>query len=346
MQNTVNRFDIAIDTGKALTKSYYRKQEEDGKLVGICDKFPSAIGMANINTTGDRVKPFSTSLLEHSYYVGIPGLCNITPTEDNEKNGTGNTGNESGNHDREIVTLCAAQAICRAMRDLGIRNAYVNVAIGMPITEFSMCKDHRRYFESILPANKPIDCTMDGVRYMFIIRKHIVCPETLSAFINNDGGSYGNTILVDIGGNNVQFICYSDGHINYDNNKTTTVKGGANNLIRRVSEQMVIKQVEPVGSYSEIMHWIIDPKSIKFGDKWKERFSEIVTSEKIAYLNRVNDVFNTVSGKYKDEILRGYKVCYTGGGSVLLKNEIKSIKGAIIFSGGEYANVKGFYEML
>ena len=46
----------------------------------------------------------------------------------------------------------------------------------------------------------------------------------------------------------------------------------------------------------------------------------------------------------KEEIIRGYAVCYTGGGSILFKNEIKT-NGGIVSDGREYVNVMGFFKM-
>ena len=59
---------------------------------------------------------------------------------------------------------------------------------------------------------------------------------------------------------------------------------------------------------------------------------------------RISRNFDTVNGNYMDEIIRGYAVCYTGGGSILFKNEIKA-SGGIVSDGREYANVMGFFKM-
>ncbi len=111
-------------------------------------------------------------------------------------------------------------------------------------------------------------------------------------------------ILVDIGGNNIQYVCSTNGVINFDREKTFTAKGGVNTFARRIHTMMEQNQIEPVGSVVEITGWLADPKSIP----------------------------------------KGYAVCYTGGGSILFKNEIKA-SGGIVSDGKEYANVMGFFKM-
>ena len=333
---------IAIDTGKALIKSTFKGP--DGQMV--MNKFPATIGIADGNNTFNKVKPFKCSLLGRDYYMNAPGLCNITTTNDNQKNGTGrSTG--AGNHDREIVTLGACLSIVLAMKAWGVYSAVIDAALGMPVTEYIGAQNHDAYFKSILPIGIPIRCTYEGIRYDFRINKSGVFPETLAAFYANKGNDMGNIIVVDIGGNNIQFVCSNNGNIDFNPTKTFTDKGGVNSFVRRLSLLMKQNQIEPVGSFTEIMGWLMNPKSIPatFGDDWKNRFTDLVKAEKAAYFAAINEYFNPINGNYAEEMRRGYMVCYTGGGSILLKNEIRADKKASLFDGGEFANVTGFYKL-
>ncbi len=337
------KLKIAIDTGKALTKSLYK----DATGREICDKFPSAIGIVSGNVSFNKEKPFRCSLLPGEYYIDAPRLCNITTTNDNEKNGAGQS-ISADNHDREIVTLGACLSIVKAMKALDTQYAIVDVAIGMPITEYLSNKDKGQYFQSILPVGKPVRCSYGGNTYIFTVNRFKVCPETLSAFVANSGNEKGNLILVDIGGNNIQFICSNGGNIDFDPTKTFTDKGGVNSFVRKLAVLMKQKQIEPVGAFNEIMGWLEKPKTIpaSFGDAWKDRFTDLGKSQKAAYYATINKAFDPIHGIYSDEISRGYKIYYTGGGSLLLKDEIKADPAAQVFDGGEYANVKGFYKLL
>ncbi len=329
MGNEAITLNIGIDTGKGFTKSFYEKRGEDGKKFGVTNKFPSAIGIPNANRTYDKVHPLSVSFLKEDFYVGIPELCPITPTEDNEKNGEGNTKGESYNHDGEIVSLCACRAICDALKGIGERRANVNVAIGMPISEYNLKKDKREYFETFLPIGTPISCTYDGVRYDFTVRNWKVCPETFAAFSSDNYKDYGNLVLVDIGGNNRQYIVFADGRVNTDSTKTMTDKGGVNKLVKRIYDEAVTQQLEPAPrSLTEVQSWMLNIKNISFkpSEMFLRKFNNIVSTEKAKYLNQINDaIFNPVTGRFKDEVARGYKIIYTGGGSVLLKDEIKAL---------------------
>ena len=340
----LNRIRIAIDTGKAYTKFCYRDKE--GKYV--CDKFVSAIGLVSKNSmqaTDNKV--FRCDLLKDPYYIDTPELCDITPTSDNEKNGTGLSVSDN-NHDREIVTLGACLAIVKVMKNHGVNRACVNVAIGAPITEYEKIRKERNaYFNSILPTDRWIECRYEGRTYQFIVKRSVVCPETVAAFVYNAGNDKGNMILVDIGGNNIQYVCSTNGVINFDRAKTFTAKGGVNTFARRIRMLMEQNQIEPVGTAVEITGWLADPKSIpgKYGNNWKERFKELVDAEKKTYFSQITGILDTVTGNFREEMLRGYKVYYTGGGSVLFKSEIK-VSGGITFDGNEFANVLGFYKML
>ncbi len=333
---------IAIDTGKALIKSTFKGP--DGRMVN--NKFPAAIGIADGNNTFNKVKPFKCSLFDRHYYMNTPGLCNITTTNDNQKNGTGNSIG-TDNHDREIVTLGACLSIVMAMKAWGVYSATIDAALGMPVTEFIASQNQDAYFKSILPVGVPVRCIYEGALYEFRIRKSGVFPETLAAFYANKGNNMGNIIVVDIGGNNIQFVCSNNGNIDFNPTKTFTDKGGVNSFVRRLSLLMKQNQIEPVGSFTEIMGWLMNPKSIPatFGADWKERFTDLVKKEKAAYFATINEYFNLINGNYTDEMRRGYRVCYTGGGSILLKDEIKADKRALLFEGGEFANVTGFYKL-
>ena len=341
IEKDTKRFKIAIDAGKAYTKSCYLGTDKKLK----CDKFVSAIGMVPENVIrSDSGKTFYCDVLKKSYYIDIPELCDITATSDNEKNGSGLSTGEN-NHDREIATLSSSLAIVKAMKNHGIYNAVVDVAIGTPITEFEkVAKDPEEYFKTILPVGRLVKCRYEGVAYMFTIATFGIFPETIASFGLNKGNELGNLILVDIGGNNIQYICSINGQISYDKAKTFTGKGGINNFVRRIRTLMIQNQIEPVGSLVEISGWLSDPKSIpvKYGNNWKERFTELVKTEKKDYFKEIRKIFDPTTGNYKDEMLRGYRICYTGGGSVLLKDDIRASKGTI-FDDGEYANVKGFY---
>ena len=339
----VNKLRIAIDTGKAYTKSCYRDNEGNE----ITDKFISAIGIVSKNPVrASDDKAFKCDLFRDGYYIDVPGLCDITPTSDNEKNGSGLSTGEN-NHDREIVTLGASLSIVKAMKRLGMNRASVDMAIGAPITEYVKPSMNKlAYSNSIIPLNRWIECRYEGITYNFIVKRSIVCPETISSFYFNGGTDKGNMILVDIGGNNIQYVCSTNGVINFDREKTFTAKGGVNTFARRIHTMMEQNQIEPVGSVVEITGWLADPKSIPKGyaNNWKERFRELVETEKKEYFGRISRNFDTVNGNYKDEIIRGYAVCYTGGGSILFRNEIKA-SGGIVSDGREYANVMGFFKM-
>ena len=353
LENKIPTLNVAIDTGKAFTK-YYHKKLVDGKLQGITDKFPSAIGKACDDEMGaNTALPFSTNIpgKDIPYYIDDPALCNIATTDDNEKNGMGRLSGKDSNHDGEISTLCACLAICKVMDANNTRTADVNVALGMPISEFFKHPDkdsQQKYFETILPIDKTIMCSKNGETYSFTIRKNAVCSETYAAFINSNGNENRNCIVVDIGGNNIQFICFTDGRVITDDYKTTTVKGGANKLVRMIIDAMNVAQFDPYFyKPAMIMSWLSDPSKITLAKDDAKLFNEIVSKNKETYFNSIiNDYFNTASGKYANEIRRGHKIAFIGGGSVLLKDRITKVKNAIILGGGEYANVKGFYDCL
>lgn len=342
MKDTTQTIKIGIDTGKALIKGY--SKDDHGNEIKT--RFPASIGIADGDVSYDKTSPIYCSLLEKSYYMDAPGLCDIATTEDNEKNGSGMSVGKH-NHDQEIVTLGACLTICKVMKHMSLTRANVCIATGMPISEYYRNSDQLKYFVSILPVNEPVKCVYEGVEYTFTVIDFVLCPETISAFICNSKNRDEDMIIVDIGGNNVQYVLYGNGTISNDRSLTYTDKGGVNGFIRRLITLMKQEQLIKSSTLSEVQGWLMNPKSIPYRDNiWRERFNNLVCSEKIRYLNAINAVFDRVNGTYRDEIARGYKICYTGGGAVFLKNEIKSNKNAMIFSGDEFANVMGFYGFL
>ncbi len=334
--------NIAVDTGKALTKFCYKTDDGTEKL----GKFPSAIGMADGDASYNKTKPFYCGPFQKSYFIDAPGLCNITTTDDNAKNGEGRSVGEQNNHDKEIVAVGTCLAICKAMKDYKANNALIHIALGMPISEYFKTSNKRMYFETILPLDTLIKCVYDGEEYDFTITEFVVCPETFSAFLFNGGKEKGNMILVDIGGNNKQFIRYGDGAVSTDENLTFTDKGGVNDFIAKLITLMKSAELVKSATFAEVQDWLMCPKKIPYNDEWRDAFNKLVSNEKIKYFNSIHAEFDPVNGRYKDEIARGYKVYYTGGGAEFLKDEIKATENASLFPGGEYANVKGFYSFL
>ncbi len=89
------------------------------------------------------------------------------------------------NHDRKIVTLGASLSIVKAMKRLGMNRASVDMAIGAPITGYVKPSMNKlEYSNSIIPLNRWIECRYEGITYNFMVKRAIVCPESISYFIS------------------------------------------------------------------------------------------------------------------------------------------------------------------
>lgn len=339
---------VAMDVGKSDTKVVCG---EEGNIEGISFKFPSIISHPNDLTIYSEADLFSCSLItdtengknvNRTYFVGKTG-CKIHTTDDNAKDGRGAT--KENNHDKEIAILCACLAICMAMKNHDIHTANIKAAMGMSIVEFAKYKKDKAgllgYFTNILPVNKEITCSYKGENYIFTIVLGEMYPETLSAYFYgrstiNDTG----LILVDIGGNNIQYVLSDDTGISNDASLTFTDKHGVNEFLDDllIAEESVDAINTRAVSKTRLKNWLTGTETNPLTGEKLARFNKCFKERAKAYLaENVNDVFYN---RYKDFIDYGYKKVYTGGGSVLFRDILGEEN---LLPDGEYANVKGFY---
>lgn len=356
---------MAVDTGKGDIKAVY---EHNGEI--IKEKITSTIGYpdpdSDLSDYGSTkpVKvtiPNGKRLKVYECFMDIPGLCNIGTTNANAKNGMGEYANDPNNHDNEIATVGICVMICKMMKRCNVTSANVPLATGLSLGGyFDLGREgqkdknaHRKYFETILPVGEEVAVEYEGIEYRFTITDFLLRPETLSAFLYLGGKSVPNLVLVDIGGNNVQFVLYKDGQVVNNDALTYTDKGGINYFIKQylipaAKKVELIDEIEP--SIGNVQSWIADPDKSFYDPADVEKFKKAMAMAKPEYLDFINKDFNDkIGGKYKSYLKAGFPVYYIGGGALLLVNEISKINGfkASTFENcDEYANAMGYYHKL
>ena len=232
-----------------------------------------------------------------------------------------------------------------AMEAYGVHSAYIRAVMGLPIIELNKyisAKDGlAKYFENILPINKEIVCSYKGEEYKFTITEGHMFPETLSAFFYGRGS--GRLILVDIGGNNVQYVLSTDTGINNDDTLTFTDKHGVNEFLDNLltAEEGVDVLDKTVVTKAMLQEWLTDPAQNPLTGDERKRFDDCYKKSAKEYLNKF--IFETLNRKYEKYIKFNYKVAYTGGGSLLFKDILGEDR---LLPGGEFANVKGFFDSI
>lgn len=342
---------VAMDIGKSDTKVACGETE-----IRSAFKFPTVIDAPNVFTMYGASDLFSTSLITdkgdkdkeipRSYFVGTTG-CKIHTTTDNAKDGRGGT--KENNHDKEIAILCGSLGICMAMEAHGVHTAYIKAAMGMPIIEFSKYQNIKdgltKYFGNILPIGREVVCSYNGEEYRFTITEGRMFPETLSAYLY--GQSFNNEtrrlILVDIGGNNIQYVLSTDTGISDDETLTFTDKHGVNEFLDNLltAEEGVDALNKKAVSKAMLQEWLTDPTQNPLtGDK-RKRFDDCYKKAAKEYLE--TNIFDVLKRKYADYREYNYKIIYTGGGAMLFKNILGEGR---LLPDGEFANVKGFYSLI
>lgn len=215
----------------------------------------------------------------------------------------------------------------------------ISLVIGAPLNIYKNANLKADYINYI-QGDKNINIKINGSPVNFKIENILVLPESIGP-IYKDVGKFKdkNVIVFDIGGLNVNISSYRDRIPELG--KMVICNKGINILRAKIAE--VINTQYGI---------IVDDKTaddiIKDGMVYKDgcliEESNIFIKEIVD--NHIREIINYSKSRSYNPFNTNAHVIFSGGGSILLRNSIKTLyPTAIIEEDAQYANVKSFYNV-
>lgn len=310
---------ISVDAGKDMTKACIK---ENGNY--ITERFTSKI--YNLEEGGDTIAAGNTYKVKYKnneYLIGDSGTKRNHTTSKTD----------------EINKLCQYVAITRFITP-NTRHK-IDLITGCPATIFKNADLKEEYRQNIFDDGK-VDIEVDGKKYFFEFERIRIRPEGAGiTVLRPDLFLNKNTLVIDIGGQNLNVILFDDMVPNV--NKMFSKNAGGITI-----EQSLINSFESEGIENitnAIIRTAISNKYLKNDIISREDTSKKINEEISKYIEA-----NILEELNKNNINKElYDVVFIGGTSFMLMDYLNNyFKDAIFMFNMEesqFANCKGFYEM-
>lgn len=299
---------IAVDSGKYATKAIVRL--DDGKTKRLM-----------FRTKMDKTDEVFTTLRD-TYAIKVGDSQRFLIGE----------GAEGVDYDKSKAKDIHKFAIYTAISQLVENGDHVNLAIGCPLSVFNNVNERASYKDFIL-GEKEIHMVINGEDFSFTIENLVVCPES-SGIIWSNVKDYERKLIgvIDIGGLNTNACVYEK--MNPIKSTSFTNNLGAN-ILRNELKLALNERFVDCNLQDWQMEDIIENGFIKSNPE----DSRIFISNFLR--GHIESVLNDCKRKGWD--LKNIDVIFVGGGSKLLKREIRTIlPTATISDTAEWDNAEGF----
>lgn len=310
MQSKIKKF-VAVDSGKYATKACLFSMNDEK----IKDKIV-------FRTKMDETDEEST-YSKNSYVLEFNGEKYLIGDE-------AETVNFETSKAKDIHKLSTYAAIGQLIDD----GEVIGLAIGCPLSTYNN-KNERTQYKNFMFESGKISITINGIKKTFTIDKVFVFAES-SGYLYKNAMKYKDSTVgvIDIGGLNTNNCVYQ----NLIPIKSTSFPTNLGcNVLRNELKQELNSTFSDINLQDWQMEEILRNGYIK---SKKEESSEIIN---IFLQKHVNKILNECVKKGWD--LKNMDLIFVGGGSKLLKDQIKKvIPDATISDTAEWDNVEGFAE--
>lgn len=199
----------------------------------------------------------------------------------------------------------------------------INLCLLLPIGQMP---NKEKYIKRL--ENNSFSFKVNGIARTININKVAVLPEAYSAFyaiqdvyINSEDNNSSEVLLVDIGSRTVNYASFINGKIE----KNFTERLGVLDFFNTVKE---IENANGADYIEEDIERLINSKRISVDSS--------------VYLDFFKDILNRTKSKIN---IKNYRVYFTGGGALLLKDYIKANTPATVVDDALFANVIGAHKL-
>lgn len=216
----------------------------------------------------------------------------------------------------------------------------VSLAVGCPLSVYTKRK-HREEYEQYIQGDRDITITVNGVKKTFRIVEINALPET-SGYLFKNIEEYEDKMfsIVDIGGLNANCCQYNGIDIIHESDLTLIL--GMNNLYTKIRNE-VNKEFSANISIIQVEQFMNRDKKDWYIRKDKENSNRLIKKITLEHVREIHSELKQ-NGWDTDNM----EFIFVGGGSLVLKEEIKEVFGedVVISDSGVWDNAEGFAELL
>ena len=211
----------------------------------------------------------------------------------------------------------------------------VNLAVGLPVNQFKK-KEHREHLEEIIPVLKTIKFKLNGKLKEIIIRKLLICPEAVGAYLSLNNIEEA-AVIIDCGGKTTD-VCLIDGRPQ----KPLSIPLGVldiNTKIKKAIEDKYSTHLK-LEDMEKILERGYKRLNEETGKLEEQDISFAVAKTKEIYKRIYNEI------QMNEYPLKETRVIAVGGGADTIGSILKSKIKHLEIKEDIFLNVKGFKNML
>jgi plasmid segregation protein ParM len=313
---------IAIDSGKYATKAMMEYKGEISTML--------------FRTKLQEVSDVGVDIQPNSFKVEHEGMQYLLGDMVSENQSDFNLSKETLIHKVSIYTV-----IVEMMKKANayFHNVQLHVAVNVPINMYkskTLKESFKRFIEN---DNKSIYFRLNDSQSIFNLSDVTICFEGVGLIYTNtlEQSKFSSTV-VDIGGLNATYCIFNG--IQPDFNSMTVSHLGMNNLKAKLEQELVQRYNCNISSND--LEQIIQRGYFTNMGKTDEASRKVVSQVKENHFDQIINYAKQHNYTFNQD-----KIYFTGGGSLLLQNEIqKSFPQASFVINPQFANVKSFLEII
>ncbi|GGA43218.1 ParM/StbA family protein [Psychrobacillus lasiicapitis] len=313
---------IAVDSGKYATKAIM--------------KYKGKTHIMMFRTKMQEVSDMGVEIQPNSFKAEFEGKQYLLGDMVSENQSDFNLSKETLIHKMAIYTT-----IVELMKKTNayFHNVHLHVAVNVPINVYKTRTLKDSFKEFIENENKTIYFRINENSHVFSLNDVTICFEGMgTVYANTEEHLKYTSAVVDIGGLNTTYCTFNG--IQPDFNSMTVSHLGMNALKAKLEQELLQKYNQNVSAND--LERIIQKGFFTHMGKIDENSRILIEKTKENHLEQILNYAKQHSYTFNQD-----KIYFTGGGSLLLQNEIKrSFPHATLVINPQFANVKSFLEII
>ncbi|USK60395.1 ParM/StbA family protein [Peribacillus asahii] len=313
---------IAIDSGKYATKAL---MEYKGKTYILMFRTK----MQEVTDLGIDIQPnsYKVEYDKKEYLIGDMVSENLSDY---------NLNKESLIHKLSIYT-----AVVELMKQANVyfHNVQLHLAVNVPISVYKNKTLKDSFKDYIENKNKSIYIRINDKAHIFNLNGITICFEGMGlVYTNTHEYSKHSSAVIDIGGLNTTYCVFNG--IQPEFNSMTVSHFGINTLKSKLEQELV--QTFNLNISANDLEQIIKNGYFSHMGKINEKSQEVIQKVKKNHLDYILNY-----AKQHDYTFNQDKIFFTGGGTLLLQEEIQNaFPNATTVINPQFSNVKSFLEII
>lgn len=232
----------------------------------------------------------------------------------------------------EVFEVCLLNAVASQIKDT--KETDVRIVTGLPMKNYKKKVNRLKIIEKFVSKNL-YNVVLNGKKKNFRISKIVIFPQGAGLDLLDPTLTEGDVIVIDIGGGTVDVSIFRNGKWIDGDSKRIGINTLLSTILQRIEREY---NVEYQNNFEA--EEIIKRKYIIVDDK-KVDVSKIVDK---ALEEKAEEIIETVKSMFPTYWTTSRKV-FIGGGSDLLRDNLKKVLSCTIVKNAEYTNLKIYGEV-